>query len=663
MIQVLLRVTRAIGVLCVVFYCIFCGAVTPALAQLTRTTYTLNGLSATVVAPQAPVRLGEAFLLAVELRANGDPALTGAGVVLDGRPLGRRDGQVLPRGYAIGIPDDFEWFSSASIYATPGDVVVRLTVSEATGRGGVIDFPLRLLPGVDADGDTLPDLWERLFGLSAESASESDGALGDPDGDGVRNRDEFLRHTHPRGFHTRYFPEGVADGAFFGTAVLQMSPPGTSPRMQIRTVDADGFASSVATYNIPSTGEPPYFPNEGTRATGSSFATVIESDGPFAAERSTRLAGHTTPSGLGYGSHASEGTASLSTRWLFAEGVIGAFHTYVALLNPSTETAHLTVTYFGANGATPVVRQHVVAPDSRATIDVNADAAGLASTDLSIAIDSDVPIAAERSLYRDVGSLFWGAATSSVGAPAPAAEWFFAEGLANAFFDTYLLLLNPGTTPAQVEIEVLQAEGGPITLTRTLAPRSRTTVHVNSASPALASPSSSFGLAVRSINGAPIVAERTMWWDDPVRGTQWVEGHTSMGTPAPATRWLAPQNILTGPADDVSVYLLLANPGATPATVRVTLPATFQGASSADAMMTVPAHGRATLDVTGTFVWQPGRPDGRFNPLLVESIGDTPVPIVAERSVYANTLDAVWELGSNTLLTPLPPLPSSPVTP
>jgi hypothetical protein len=647
-------------ILCVVFCC----TARPALAQ-SHQTFTLNGLSADVISPAGPVRLGDPFYMSVEVIPHAGASLREFHVLLDGRPIGRRDGIELPDGIADGIPNNREWLEPSSLYATPGDVMLRITVTEATGRGGVFELPLRLLPATDADADTLPDLWELRQGLSAASAAGDDGPDGDPDADGSRNRDEFLRNTHPRGFYARYFAEGVADDFFDTSTQPAFLSGGSTARMHTRTVDADGWATSTSS-GYQDVGQSLYVTPgyESRRRIASSFATIIESDAPFVAERTTKWPTFRSGSSYGYGSHSSEGTASLSTRWFFAEGVTGTtFHTYVALLNPSTRTATLSVVYLGGEGVTQIVREHTIAPDSRATIDVNADAAGLATTDLAIVIDSSEPIAAERSVYRDVGNTFWGAGTSTTGAPAAAAEWFFAEGVTNPAFDTYLVLLNPGATTADVSIEVLRADGAPITLTRTLTPRSRATVYMNSASPDLVSTGASFGLAVRSTNGTPIVAERSVWWNDPMRGTRWVEGHTAMGATAPATRWFAPGNSLTGAGGNASVYLLLANPGATPATVRVSASAAFPSAPTDQTTMTVPAFGRATLDVTATFAGV-GRPDGRFAALLVESIGDTPAPIVAERSAYANTLDAVWELGSNTLLTPLlTPLPPLPVSP
>ncbi len=48
---------------------------------------------------------------------------------------------------------------------------------------------------LDADGDGMPDAWERLHALSWQDASD---ATGDADGDGLSNRDEFLAGTSPR---------------------------------------------------------------------------------------------------------------------------------------------------------------------------------------------------------------------------------------------------------------------------------------------------------------------------------------------------------------------------------------------------------------------------------------------------------------------------------
>ena len=45
--------------------------------------------------------------------------------------------------------------------------------------------------------------------------------------------------------------------------------------------------------------------------------------------------------------------------------------------------------------------------------------------------------------------LFTGGHASS-GAPDPSTTWLFAEGATGPYFDTYILLANPGTTPATV---------------------------------------------------------------------------------------------------------------------------------------------------------------------------------------------------------------------
>lgn len=50
---------------------------------------------------------------------------------------------------------------------------------------------------MDADGDGLPTVWEIRSGLNPASSAGHDGALGDPDHDGVTNLDEWRANTNP----------------------------------------------------------------------------------------------------------------------------------------------------------------------------------------------------------------------------------------------------------------------------------------------------------------------------------------------------------------------------------------------------------------------------------------------------------------------------------
>ena len=43
----------------------------------------------------------------------------------------------------------------------------------------------------DSDNDGLPDGWEWMHGLDPLSANNADGAVGDPDGDGMSNLQEY----------------------------------------------------------------------------------------------------------------------------------------------------------------------------------------------------------------------------------------------------------------------------------------------------------------------------------------------------------------------------------------------------------------------------------------------------------------------------------------
>ncbi len=484
-----------------------------------------------------------------------------------------------------------------------------------------------LPPAGDADGDGIPNAYEVAFGLNPLQA---DGG-GDADGDGRTNLQEFQDGTHPRGTSRSYFAEGVAN-AFFDTRIALANPDDLPARVQLRFQRSDGPNVPLA-LTLPGHARATVRVADLPAVANSDFATVIESDRPIVADRTV------TWDPTGYGSHAERAsTTPPQTTWYLAEGATNSvFSLFYLVQNPGNAAAEVRVTFLRPAGRPPVVITRTVAAASRATIYVN-QVPGLENEDLSAVIESTngVPIFVERAMYVSTPGQPFAGGSGSAALPAPATVWFLAEGATGPFFDTFVLLGNPQTSPADVELTYLLPDGQAVVRTRRVAAQSRLTIRLDD-DPALGN--TPVSTRVRVTNGVPIVVERAMWWPDGA----WQESHVSGATTETGTEWLLAEGDEGGPGNQ-QTYVLIANTGAADDEVRVTL--LFEDASEIERDFALRGNSRLNVAIGREF------PAARGRRFAIRVRSDN-APIVVERSIYADANGVVWAAGSNAGATKL----------
>ncbi|HTV01725.1 MAG TPA: hypothetical protein VMF13_14355 [Luteitalea sp.] len=531
--------------------------------------------------------------------------------------------------------NDTRWTSSVMSSVSSAIRTVRVTDFEVVQLG----WQPAAAP-VDADSDGLPDAWERDFGLDPSSASGADGANGDPDGDGRTNAAEHAAGTHPRGFFTRLLAEGLRHNAFT-TRIAIVNPSSTTPaRAQLR-FERDDEVVVRATRQVPALGRITVDANDIAELQGHAFATTVEADVMVAVDRLVRWE-------QGRGSHAEHGLPATSTQWYFAEGATyTGFSLFYLLQNPGEVAAHATITFLREPPLAPLVRTYTVPPHSRYTAWVNEDergpetpAGGAAS---SATIEADVPIVAERAMYRSVPAAFE-AGHASAGATALRTSWYFAEGYTGPLFEQYLLLGNPGTSPVPVRVTYLLPGGATPPVTYVVPARSRFTVLVNNEtpSPGLSLTSTAVSMVVNA--DAPIVAERAMWW--PGTSATWREAHVSLGAETTCPRWAVAEGEW---ATGVETYVLVANTGGAPASIRATL--LREGASPLTADLIVGAGARENVSIPSLF---PAAQGSRFGMLIGPSPTAPPSPLVVEWAQYGDAGGLRWSAGAAALGTCVP---------
>jgi hypothetical protein len=497
---------------------------------------------------------------------------------------------------------------------------------------------------VDADQNNLYDGWTAFFGLDTLPAADG-GPNGDPDGDGQTNRMEHDLGTHPRGAMRRYFAEGVSN-AFFDTE-LALFVPGSQPGRAVVRIQQQNAIERIVYVSLPPRTRRTVSGALLRSLTDAPFAMVVESDVPVVADRTVRW------DATGYGAHAESAILAPATEWYLAEGsTAGDFVLFYLLQNPGDQATIVNVRFLRPWPLGPVFRSYTIAARSRLTIPVNSLGPELASTDVSGVVTSTLPIVVERAMYRDAGGQTFAAGHGSAGVTAPATEWFLAEGATGSFFDLFALIANPSSSEfAEVRVQYLLPSGGTITKDYTVAPNSRFTIYVDDEQIPAGSgqrPLASTAVAMRftSINGLPIIVERAMWWPQPV----WYEAHNAVGATATGTVW-AVAGGRTGGSVNAETYLLIANTSGVPGTARVTICAEDAGQAPTTLVVPLPANSRTNVAVSDRF---PSLRGLRFS-AIIESIGDAPVPIVVERSMYESPAGVTWAAGTAILATRLTP--------
>ncbi|WP_287152611.1 DUF5719 family protein [Candidatus Solincola tengchongensis] len=149
-----------------------------------------------------------------------------------------------------------------------------------------------------------------------------------------------------------------------------------------------------------------------------------------------------------------EPAPSPASTWYLAEGCTAqGMQTYILVQNPDSEPATLDLTFMTDKGPLPGPQDFLLPGNSRATFLANAFVPG--RTDVSTKVTSDRAVICERAMYGP--GMSW--AHDSIGVTAPASTWYLAEGCTAQGMQTYILVQNPDSEPATLDLTFMTDKG------------------------------------------------------------------------------------------------------------------------------------------------------------------------------------------------------------
>jgi hypothetical protein len=307
----------------------------------------------------------------------------------------------------------------------------------------------------------------------------------------------------------------------------------------------------------------------------------------------------------------------------FAEGASGFFGYRIALLNTTAAPATVVVSYL-REGGSPVYRSYSLMPGSRSTV-LGADVPELTNTSFAAAVSAVPGVIAERTMrWRLNGG---DGASGAKALSTPSTQWFLAEGNAG-YFQTFVLLANPGSVATTATVDFLLDGGGVVRRTYTVNANQRYTIWTNQINELAMR---SFATTVRA--DQPILVERAMYFSG-VHGV-YEGGHGSAAVTAGARNWFLAEGS-TGALFEMFVLISNPNAFAVTATVQYLTPAGLARTET----RSLPANSRTTIPVDGL----PGL--GNTDVSCSISASDN---IIVERSMYWPGVPGPWHGGHNSV--------------
>ena len=407
--------------------------------------------------------------------------------------------------------------------AVPADVTVTFMTEEGLRTGPALNVPPGSRTTVSV-ADFVPDTWSVATMLTSDQPVTAERSVyWNAPG---RFRQAATNSVGVKSTSREWFLAegctGIDRNGTFETWVLVLNPNDRTARVSLEYMTGEGPVQGPS-FTLPAFSRKSVDVSESVPDTWS-VSTGLTSDVPVVAERSMYLG---TPATFRQAATDSIGVSGGATTWYLAEGCTGSdskggFETWVLVQNPGARTATAGLTYMTPEG--PVEGPTVVLPPkTRQSINVAETVPG--SWDVSTRVSSDEPVIAERAMYWSTRSCPRQAATDSVGVTAALNSWCLAEGSTGSndegSFETWVLVQNPGSGPANVDITYMTPDGRVAGPKLTLEPNTRRTVNAAETLPRR------WDVSTMVTSDRPVIVERAMYWN--AAGISREAAHDSIG--------------------------------------------------------------------------------------------------------------------------------------